>query len=195
MKRHVLIAALAAATTLGCAASRSASFETPEQAGQAILVALAEGRDADAARIHDAIASDPHDREHLYPVLYESARGRYEAGEPESAARVLEFLVERHPAAVASREALVYALFLQRAELEVPDPTLNQRLEAAIDGLRASSPATPAWLELVETQLAIDAGRLDAARTSYDTFLGRWDGEPAALLVYVEDLGRYLASH
>ena len=37
--------------------------------------------------------------------------------------------------------------------------------------------------------------RLDAARESFGRFGAAWDGSPPSLTVYVDDIGRYLASH
>jgi hypothetical protein len=51
------------------------------------------------------------------------------------------------------------------------------------------------WIELAETQVAIDDGDHARARATLDAFLTRWDHAPAELVVYVEDIDRYLQSH
>jgi hypothetical protein len=41
----------------------------------------------------------------------------------------------------------------------------------------------------------IDRGDLAGARAAFERFVLRWNGQPEALAVYVEDVDRYLASH
>ncbi len=189
-------AALVLAWTLasGCA-STSHSFAGPEEAAVAVLTALEEGRSTDAERIYGTFTRSRTNEELLYPVLYDAARSRFEGGEPARAAQVLELLVDRHPTAAGSREALVYALFLERAELGEATSEQSARLSEAIAGLRGTSTRIVPWVDLAETQLRIDEGRLDEARDSFARFLGTWEGEPASLLTYAEDLNRYLQTH
>ena len=195
--RRALPAALLLVWTLasGCASTSQRSFTGPEEAAVAVLTALEEGRSSEAERIYGTFTKSRTNEELLYPVLYDAARSRFEGGEPARAAQVLELLVERHPTAAGSREALVYALFLERAEQGVATPEQASRLSEAIAGLRGTSTRVVPWVDLAETQLRIDEGRLDEARDSFARFLGTWEGEPTSLLTYAEDLNRYLQTH
>lgn len=195
--RLALFTALSLAWTLasGCASTSQRSFAGPEEAAVAVLTALEEGRPGEADQIYGTFTQSRTNEELLYPVLYDAARGRFESGEPARAAQVLELLVDRHPTAAGSREALVYALFLERAEQGVATPDQTARLAEAIAGLRGTSPQLVPWVDLAETQLRIDEGRLGEARDSFARFLGAWEGEPAGLLTYAEDLNRYLQTH
>jgi hypothetical protein len=165
----------------------------PEEVAPRIVAALDAGRSKDAAELFEASARDE-GAEELYPLLYEEARARYQKGESEASARVLAFMSERYPRALAVREALVYALFLERAESDVPSPELVQALGAAVAELKESG-AAPPWVGLVEAQQAIDRGEPDAARAAFAGFMKTWDGRPAELAVYVDDIDRYLISH
>jgi len=51
------------------------------------------------------------------------------------------------------------------------------------------------WVDLVEAQHAADCAQLPEARDALARFRGRWGGRPSILLVYVEDLERYLSSN
>lgn len=167
----------------------------PEELGPLVVAELEAGR-PDAARelLEPALADEAY-AERLYPVLYEAAREQYEAGDPALAADVLALVVEGYPEADAAREALASALFLERAGRSQADPESVQELAGAIDDARRHLADPPAWLELAAAQNAIDRGRLAEARQSLELFRQTWDGEPAALALYVEDVERWLDSH
>jgi hypothetical protein len=167
----------------------------PEEVAPEIVAHLDAGRNADAAELFERAADSQAGREALYPLLYDEARARFQEAEHQPAARVLGFMAARYPRALAVREALVYALFLQRAADAVPTPELVRALGDALAELRTSASAPPPWLALAEAQQAIDRGELVTARAAFAGFQELWDGRPAELTVYVQDVGRYLASH
>jgi hypothetical protein len=178
-----LLAAACAATPVG----------PPEEVAPRIATALDAGKSDEAAELFEGAADDG-GSEKLYPLLYEEARGRYRGGECARSARLLRFMADRYPRALAVREALVYALFLERAASETPAADVLQELDAAVADLRRQGSA-PHWIELVEAQLSIDRGEPARARTHLASFREAWDGQPPELVVYVEDIGRYLDSH
>lgn len=166
----------------------------PGEVGNDIVLALAEGRSADAERLFERSAAHEDHSERIYPVLFEAARERYESGDYAGASGLLGFMAEHYPDSEAVHEARLYALFLQRATEEDPEPRLVDELEQGLEPVLASGDA-PAWAHLVHTQCAIDRGELAEARTALKTFETRWDGEPAALTPYVVELVRYLETH
>lgn len=174
----------------GCA---STPVGPPEEVAPRIVALLDAGKDEDAAELFEASARAEGAEQRLYPLLYEEARARYQKGDSQPSARVLAFMAGRYPRALAVREALVYALFLERAESEVPEPELVQAIGTAVGELKQSG-AAPLWIGLVEAQQAIDRGEPDAAREAFAGFKDAWDGRPAELTVYVDDIDRYLVS-
>jgi hypothetical protein len=167
----------------------------PEEVAPRIASALDSGRAQEADELFEASDSEPGASERLYPLLYEEAHTRYQKSESEGAARVLRFMAERYPKALAVREALVYSLFLERALGDVPAPELVEEIGAVVGELCKSGSAPPLWIGLVEAQLAIDRGEPRTARESFASFKKAWDGRPPELAVYVEDIDRYLISH
>ena len=167
----------------------------PEEVAPRITAALDAGRTKEADELFAASASDEGASEQIYPLLYEEAHGRYQKGESEPSARILRFMARRYPKARAVREALVYALFLERAASDPPNPELVQEIGTAVGDLRKSGGVVPTWIGLVEAQLAIDRGEPHAAREVFAGFKQAWDGQPDELTVYVEDIDRYLTSH
>jgi hypothetical protein len=156
---------------------------------------LDEGETGKAEDLFEASARADAARDQLYPLLYETARARYELGEATGSAAILRFMAEQYENSRAVDEALVYALFLQRAGTEVPPPELVQELGAAISRLRESATEAPAWVELAAAQQAIDRGDLGAARQAYARFqLAEKEASPQ-LTVYIEDIDRYLRTH
>ena len=131
----------------------------------------------------------------IFPILYDTAQARFEAGETQSSADVLRFVIDQHPDAVSHRQALIYALFLDRASQPEADRDLTTEIDQAIKGLRELEANPVAWLDLVETQQQIDRGDTLAARKSFAKFLDGWDQEPVELMLYVEDINRYLSTH
>ena len=166
----------------------------PEEVAPRIAKALDEGDTDEAEELFEASASESGATEQLYPLLYEEADQRYQAGESARSARLLGFMAKVYPNARAVREARVYALFLQRAHGD-PTPELVKDIAAAVGELRKAGGDTPFWIGLVEAQLAIDRGESQAAREAFAGFQKAWNGQPTELAVYVDDIDRYLVSH
>lgn len=188
----LLTAGLTAGLAAGCASSPTAP---PDELAQSIVVSLDAGDAGRAKSLYSTIEDDQTYREKLYPVVFGAARERFESGDAETAVTHLTFLSEAYPKATSVRVALAYALFLVRAGHEEADPELTKALREAVVGVRDSTPQPPAWIDLIDAQRAIDDGKLEEARIAYDRFLASWNGDPGSLVVYVEDVGRYLASH
>lgn len=164
----------------------------PEEVGDGIVAALAEGDTERAAYMYDRIERDPEYREQIYPTLFDAARDRYIGNDFEGAADVLRFMLPRYPQAMAVKEAMAYSLFLQRASTGRADGA--RELEELLESLGNRPIGSSPWIALVETQVAIDRGDDAAALDGFDRFLAHWNGGPAELAVYVDDLGRYLTS-
>jgi hypothetical protein len=176
----------------GCATTPAGP---PEEVAPKIVAALDGGEADEAEALFEGSARSDDARERLYPLLYAEARARYERGESAGAARVLRFMVPRYPKARAVREALVYALFLERARAESPSSELVAELGERVTELRGAGGQPPVWVSLVEAQLAIDRGEPEMALEALAVFQGSWDGRPEELGVYVDDLERYLSAH
>jgi hypothetical protein len=191
MRALILLLSLGA---LGAAACVTATTSPPDELAADIVVALDAGERARADALFDSVAKDATYSERVYPVVFGAARQRFESGEYGAAAERLDFLADAYPRAGSVRAALLYSLFLQRAGGETT-PALADALESAAGDVRETSSVPPVWVDLIDAQVAIDGGHLPAAQQSYDRFLASWNGTPATLTVYVEDLGRYLATH
>lgn len=190
MSRSLVLVALLALVP-ACASLPTAS---PEELGASVVAALDRDDRGRADALFDDVEDDAAYRERVYPIVYAAARERFESGDAAAAARQLRFLADAYPDASQSRLALAYALFLQRAQTPAPSAELTAELAGAVRAVRADG-AGGGWVDLIDAQRAIDADELDAARGAYDRFLASWDGSPAHMAVYVEDVGRYLASH
>ncbi|MEM9802178.1 MAG: hypothetical protein AAGA20_17770 [Planctomycetota bacterium] len=189
------LAAVFALFLSSCVSTNVRTFATPEEATAAIVTAAEAGDLEEANRIFDSFARSSVQRDRVYASLFDTAEDRYESGRSGDAASIFAFVSSRYPNAVAARESLVYALFLDRASSGQVSADSTEALANAIDDFRAGSQTPSAWVDLAETQLSIDQGDLGRARTSFDSFLSAWDGSPPELLVYVEDIGRYLQTH
>lgn len=86
----------------------------------------------------------------------------------------------------------MYALLLQRGVSGSADPGLSVELEGAVADVRGASETPAPWVDLAAALVAADAGDLARARESFAVFIGGWEGEPAALTIQVEELGRRL---
>ena len=168
----------------------------PEEMASEILADLDSGQPGKADDRFERFAHDHAYREKLYPLLFEASRDRYAEGDAAGAAEVLGFMAPRWPEATAVREALLYSHFLERAQsTRAPDEELIALIDEAVSELREHGTPAPVWVDLIEAQWAIDRGRLPKARASLVRFLENWDGNPPSMLVYVEDVERYLRSH
>lgn len=178
-----------------CAATSVSTFATPEEATAAIVTAAEAGDKAEAVRIFDSFARSSVQRDRVYATLFDAASERYESGRSSEAARILDFVTAKYPNAIAAREALVYALFLERADGGAATASSMKEMRSAISAVRSATPNPSPWIDLAETQVAIDEGDLSAARVVFAEFLGDWDGTPDSIVLYVEDIDRYLQSH
>jgi hypothetical protein len=190
-----ICAALVLLLAPSCSSTGTRAYATPEEATTAIITAAGAGDVQEAGRIFDSFAADPVERDRVYAAVFNAASERYEAGNSAEAANLLTFVTEHYPNAAAAREALVYALFLERAESGAMAAASTGELKAAITSVRAGVTVPPTWVELAATQVAIDDGELARARETFDAFLTTWDQQPSGLALYVEDIDRYLQSH
>lgn len=166
---------------------------SPDSVGERLVAALDDGDVREADGLFDSLARDPDAVERVYPVLYEAAEARFDAGEPARASAILRFMAPRYPDARSVREAWLYALFLERAESDEADPALVDEMETLVGELEG--PPRPLWVDLAATQVAVDRGRGAEAGESYVRFVDAWSGEPASLMPYVEDLERWIRTH
>ncbi len=165
---------------------------SPEEVAPRIVVLLDQGKTEDADDLFDAMSSEG---ETLYPLLYETARSRYELGDAHGSAAVLRFMARQYPASAAVREALVYSLFVERAGVEEPSVELVQEFGAAIARLQEGSVQSTSWLDLAQAQQAIDRGDLGVAREAFARFRRTAAETSPQLTIYIEDIERYLGSH
>lgn len=165
----------------------------PEDVASEIVLALDSDQPSRAADLFEGSAEGS--RESMYPVLYSAAQERYERGDASASVELLRFMAEHYPEAGAVRQALLYGLMVRRSSQDTATSAQVAETEKILSDLRESNAALPLWVDLVEAQLRIDQNRLDEARQSFDAFLGAWDGQPVELMVYIEDIDRYLASH
>ena len=175
-----------------CAATPSGP---PDAVAQDILLALESGDAGRADDLFQRVERNNEYTEKIYPVLYDAASARKEQGDFAISVTMLRFLAAHYPRANAVREALLYGLFLERAAQTpgtAPDPALLDEIEANLAALGGRSSV---WIDLAETQYHIDRGSLDEARASFQRFSQAWDGSPPSLVVYVDDITRYLVSH
>src|SRR6185503_16224014 len=107
----------------------------------------------------------------IYPVLYGAARTRYQEGNSMGSVALLRFLHGTYPSAASVREALLYALFLERAGAKSADPELVAEIDGLLADLRAAEAPLPAWIDLIEAQQAIDGRDSVRAREAYARFL------------------------
>ncbi|MEL6428606.1 MAG: hypothetical protein AAFU73_12360 [Planctomycetota bacterium] len=178
-----------------CASTTVRTFASPADATAAIVAEVDAGNRDEASRIFDSFARASIQRERVYAELFGTAEQRYGGARYGQAADVLEFLCAKYPGAVNAREGLVYARFLERADLGEARPEQTRAMGAAIEDYRSVASSPSAWVELASVQFAIDEGDLAGARRQFGDFLGSWDGNPPDLMAYVEDLGRYLETH
>lgn len=190
-----VLALLATFALAACSATSVQTFSNPAEATAAIVQAAEVGDQEEARRIFDSFARSSVQRDRVYASLFDAAEARYDRGDGGAAANILQFVTAQYPAAVAAREALVYSLFIDRAGGATPTDEGAMALAQAVQGARESNPQPSPWIDLAATQVAIDRGDLASARADFSQFLDRWDGQPAGLMEYVEDIDRYLQTH
>jgi len=190
----LFLAAVVLLLAPSCASTGGRTYATPEEATAAMITAAVAGDMPEAELIFESFAVDPVQRDRAYVALFGAASERYESGRSAEAANLLTFVTERYPHAAAAREALVYALFLERAEAGAATDASTTAMKKAISSVRSGVAISPTGVDLAETQVAIDGGDIERARDTFDAFLTSWDRAPAELVVYVEDIDRYLQS-
>ena len=192
---HLAVLLLTPFLAFSCASTSVRTFANPGEATQAMVLAAESGNQEEARRIFDSFARSSVQRDKVYANLFNAAKTRYERGDGGAAASILQLVTAEYPAAVAAQEALVYALFVERAGAEGPSEGQTESMATAIYAAREASTQRSPWVDLAATQVAIDRGDTSGARAEFDVFLQGWDGEPSGLLPYVEDIDRYLQSH
>jgi outer membrane protein assembly factor BamD (BamD/ComL family) len=192
MKTRFDIRPAIALVALACAAPQAGP---PEDLAHEIIADIDAGRAGDAAERFARVDDEAVYRERIYPIVYDAAQERWAAGDAASAADLLRFLVHGYPSASSARQAFLYCLFVERAAQQKPEKELVDEIGSQLVALRERTATPPPWADLVATQHAIDEGRLAEARSSFDRFLAVWPGEPQELLIYVEDIDRYLSTH
>jgi len=174
-------------------ACQAAPAGPPEEVAGEILMAIESDQPARADDLFDRSGEDS--RESMYPILFSAAQERYERGDAAGAVALLRFMADRYPEASSVRQALLYGLVIRRSTQNVATAEQISETDATLRSLREESATLPLWVDLVEAQLRIDQNRLAEARQAFDRFLAAWDGQPVELMVYVEDIDRYLTSH
>jgi hypothetical protein len=176
-----------------CASSRTPSG-SPDKLATEIMNALDDGRVDDAVNLFADVSKSEEYRQKIYPLLFESAQDRYVRGDAAGSTALLSFMAKEYPDADAVQRALLFSQFMLRGQQESASPELIEEMEQTVKAVRTQS-RPPVWVDLVETQLLIDQGRLNDALDSFERFAEGWDGQPEAIAVYVEDIERDLASH
>jgi len=185
-----LLSALLVAALLfpGC---KSTSSVAPADAADQIAAKLAAGERNEAERFFDTVDDDEDDRQAIYAVLYEQAQAHYEAREYTPAAAILRFLVDEYTDGKSAKEALLYALFLERGRAAKPfdEKTLDEMADLIKD-LRDKD--APVWVDLVAAQVAADRKDFAGARKHLNRFRDKWDGNPAGLENYLREIARFV---
>lgn len=191
IKKYLL--ALPLLTTVACVAT---SLGTPLETAHRITAAVEAG-DVEKAADWFERADNPEFRERMYPALYGKAAEYYAEGDTATASALLRLMHEHYNESDAVAEALLYSLFLERAREGYPRGSENSELDRVLADVLENDKTVPTWVDLVQTQAAIDSGDIERAREAFARFrLQGWqpsesDGE---LMAYVDDLGRYLAN-
>jgi len=190
MKQTFFVVLLALA--LSCVMTSSG---TPNEVADEIVVMLDAGDVTGAERLLDRASRRGATAGKLYPLLYQSASERFGNADSPGAARILRLMVSRYESATAVREALLLCLFIERAKQAEPDKSIGDEIQTLLGELEQLPASTSPWLDLIATQQAIDRGSLEEAHIRLNRFRQAWDGKPESLLIYVEDMERYLESH
>ena len=136
------------------------------------------------------------DYEAVFAVLYDRAEALASERDYDSCIRINQFLVDTYPDERTAKEALLYSLWLYRAQSGRPfDPGTVKEIESEAARLRGDGGPVPVWVDIALTQAAIDGGDIPTARAAMDRFNARWDREPPALRTYVGELERYIETH
>ena len=198
---------LAAVFTLAGCSSTPEPAPTPEQPieAQAHVDVQAVGTEiaahlvaGDVVAAEDALMTveDPDDHAALYSLLFDRAQMFAADRDYDSCIRINRFLTRVYPEDRPAQEALVYSLWLARAQTgEAHDAATVAEIEAVSARIRAAGDPIPVWVDIALTQAAIDGGDLEAARIAMNRFNARWNREPPSLRAYAAELDRYIDTH
>lgn len=152
--------------------------------------------DVAAAENAMMVVEEPDDYAAVYSLLFDRAQSLAGDQDYESCIRINRFLTRVYPDARSAQEALVYSLWLARAQSGAPhDAATVAEIDAVSARIRAAGDPVPVWVDIALTQAAIDGGDLEAARSAMNRFNARWDREPPSLRAYAEELDRYIDTH
>ncbi|MEN8148590.1 MAG: hypothetical protein ABFS86_02135 [Planctomycetota bacterium] len=179
---------------LASTACRTTPTPPPGQVAEDVAVLLAAGDVAKAEEAFRLLDDDGLDT--AFGVLFARGREMAEQRDYGTCIRVNRFLVAHYPRRPDAREALLFALWLERARTGKPhDAATIKEMRALGAAVRTTEKDSPVWVDLALAQVAIDAGDLDAARAAMARFHARWNGHPASLGDYALEVDRWLASH
>ena len=193
--KMMLAVSIVLATTLFAAACGSTPSAPPDETAGDVAAHLVSG-DVAGAETRFREIEDEEGREAAYSTLFRKAKALCAERDYASCASINRFLVGRFPERAGPREALVYALWLDRAISGEPSSgATREEIRTHAASLRSSGETPPAWIDLALTQTEIDAGDVDAARSALARFTSRWDGRPPSLRDYAVELTRWIESH
>ena len=188
----IIMTALLALTVLAaCQTTRV----PPGQVAEDVAVLLAAG---DVAKAEEAFRhlADDEGRDAAFPILFARGREMAEQRDYGTCIRLNRFLVTHYPKHMEAREALLFALWLERARTSKPhDGAAQKEMVALGTAVRSAEKNPPVWIDLALAQVAIDSGDVEGARAAMARFTARWNGHPASLSDYALELERWLASH
>jgi hypothetical protein len=176
------------------AACQSTEGPPPRDTAGEVAGLLVAGKTAEADARFATLAGE-NDRALAYEVLFDRARKLTGQRDYDSSMRINRFLVKHYPDRLSAREALLYALWLDRARSGEPHPdrTRREMEDLAVSIGKAGTP--PVWADLAMAQVAADDGNVTVARASMARFRSRWNGRPASLGSYVTEMERWIASN
>ncbi len=198
---------LAAVVTLaGCSSTQHPARVSEEQVEarayvdvQQVAIEVAAhlmGGDVVAAEDAMMAVEEREDYDALYSLLFDRAQSLAGDQDYDSCIRINRFLTKVYPGERSAKEALVYSLWLARAQSgQAHDAATVAEIDAVSARIRADGEAVPVWVDIALTQAAIDGGDLEAARVAMNRFNDRWDREPPSLRAYAAELDRYIDTH
>ncbi|KAA3609575.1 MAG: hypothetical protein DWQ01_09605 [Planctomycetota bacterium] len=166
----------------------------PGRVAARIVAHLNAGETEAANELFEDYASEDRYHQTLYPVLFDAAEEYHDTGRPAEAVSVMRFVVEQYPDGNAAKEALLYSLFLLRAEAGKADRLMLDEMGVLLDELEGE-PQNPAWIQLISTQYWIDRDRPREAKRAFEQFESEWNGRPSYLASYVTEIERWLQTN
>lgn len=167
----------------------------PSRVADDVAGLLAAGDVAKAEEAFRTLSGDDA-RDAAFPVLFARGRELAEQRDYGTSIRINRFLVTHYRSRMEAREALMFALWLERARTGKPhDEATIKEMRALGAAVRSGEKDPPVWVDLALAQAGIDGGDLAGARAAMARFEARWNGHPASLSDYAIEMGRWLASH